>query len=150
MTRELNWMELQISQFSIEWGYGENILCGMCPFLLYTLSGRLCERPDRSALQWRHNERIGVLNHQSHDCLLNRLFKAQIKENIKAPCHWPLCGEFTGDGWILRTKGQLCRKCFHLMTSSCIALRIGSSYPWPRLFHSETRVFSVRDRAYMQ
>ena len=30
-------------------------------------------------------------NHQSCDCLLNRLFKARIKENIKAPCHWPLC-----------------------------------------------------------
>ena len=38
--------------------------------------------------------------------------------NIKAPCHWPLCGEFTGDRWILRTKGQLRGKCFHLMTSS--------------------------------
>ena len=25
-----------------------------------------------------------------HDCMLNRLIKAQIKENIKAPCHWPL------------------------------------------------------------
>ena len=23
---------------------------------------------------------------------------AQIKENIKAPRHWPLCGEFTGPG----------------------------------------------------
>ena len=22
--------------------------------------------------------------------------QTQIKENIKAPCHWPLCGEFTG------------------------------------------------------
>ena len=46
-------------------------------------------------LQWRHNERDGVSNHQPHECLLNRLFKAQIKENIKAPRHWPLCGEFT-------------------------------------------------------
>ena len=26
--------------------------------------------------------------------------KAQIKENIKAPRHWPLWGEFTGDWWI--------------------------------------------------
>ena len=34
------------------------------------------------ALQWHHNERDGVPNHQPHDCLLNRLFKAQIKENI--------------------------------------------------------------------
>ena len=32
---------------------------------------------------------------------------AQIKENIKSPCHRPLCGEFTGDRWIPRTKGQL-------------------------------------------
>ena len=32
--------------------------------------------------------------------------RAQIKENIKAPCHWPLCGEFTGDRWIPRTNGQ--------------------------------------------
>ena len=39
-------------------------------------------------LQWRHNERVGVSNHRFHDCLLNRLFKAQIKENIKAPRYW--------------------------------------------------------------
>ena len=30
-----------------------------------------------------------------------------------------VCREFTGDRWILRTKGQLHRKCFHLMTLSC-------------------------------
>ena len=24
----------------------------------------------------------------------------------KAPRHWPLCGEFTGDRWIPRTNGQ--------------------------------------------
>ena len=45
--------------------------------------------------------------------------QAQIKENIIAPRHAPLCGEFTGDRWIHRTKGQLRGKCFHLMTSSC-------------------------------
>ena len=33
-------------------------------------------------------------------------FQAQIKENIKAPRHWHLCGKFTGDRWILRTNGQ--------------------------------------------
>ena len=31
--------------------------------------------------------------------------RMQIKENIKAPRHWPLCGEFTGDQWIPRTDG---------------------------------------------
>ena len=32
--------------------------------------------------------------------------QTQIKENIKAPRHWPLWGEFTGDRGIPRTKGQ--------------------------------------------
>ena len=32
--------------------------------------------------------------------------QAQVKENIEAPRHWPLCGEFTGDRWIPRAKGQ--------------------------------------------
>ena len=36
-----------------------------------------------STLQWRHNGHGGVSNHQPHHCLFNRLFKAQIKENIK-------------------------------------------------------------------
>ena len=27
-------------------------------------------------------------------------------QNIKAPRHKPLCGEFTGDRWIPHTKGQ--------------------------------------------
>ena len=60
----------------------------------------------RVALHWHHNECDGVSNHQHHDCLLNRLFKVQIKENIKAPRHWPFWGEFTADRWIPRTKGQ--------------------------------------------
>ena len=32
--------------------------------------------------------------------------QAHIKGNIKAARHWPLCGEFTGDRWIPRTKDQ--------------------------------------------
>ena len=32
--------------------------------------------------------------------------QAYIKENIKAPRHWPLWGEFTDDRWIPLTKGQ--------------------------------------------
>ena len=52
------------------------------------------------ALQWRHNESIGVSNHQPHDCLLNRLFKAQIKEISKlrgtgfCEGNSPVTGEF--------------------------------------------------------
>ena len=44
------------------------------------------------------------------------------KENIKAPRHWPLCGECTGDRWIPHTKGQLRGKSLHLMTSSWYVL----------------------------
>ena len=58
------------------------------------------------ALQWRQNERDGVLNHRLLACLPNRFFQAQIKENIKAPRHRPLWGEFTGDRWIPLTNGQ--------------------------------------------
>ena len=32
--------------------------------------------------------------------------QAEIKENNKAPRHWLLYGEFTGDRWIPRTIGQ--------------------------------------------
>ena len=35
------------------------------------------------ALQRRHNEHDGVSNHQSHDCLLNRLFKRRSKKTSK-------------------------------------------------------------------
>ena len=49
------------------------------------------------SLQWRHNGRDGVSNLQPHDCLLNRLFRRRSKK-IKAPRHWPLCGEFTVTG----------------------------------------------------
>ena len=69
-------------------------------------------RQAATSLQWRHNERYGVSNHQHHDCLLNRLFKAQIKENMKASRHWPLCGEFNGDRWIPPHKRPVTRKMF--------------------------------------
>ena len=35
-----------------------------------------------------------------------RFVRAQIKENVKAPRHWPFLGESTSDRWIPRTKGQ--------------------------------------------
>ena len=41
-------------------------------------------------LQWRHNDRDDVSNHQRLDCLLNRLFRPRSKKKIKAPRHWCL------------------------------------------------------------
>ena len=34
-------------------------------------------------LQWRHNARDSVSNHQPHDCLLNRLFRRRSKKTSK-------------------------------------------------------------------
>ena len=68
---------------------------------------------NRMSMQHRPSTLPSTL--QWHYCLLNRLFRA---ENIKVPRHWPMGGEFTGDRWIPRTKGQQRGKGFHLMTSS--------------------------------
>ena len=35
------------------------------------------------SLQWRHNGRDSVSNHQPHDCLLNRLFRRRSKKTPK-------------------------------------------------------------------
>ena len=53
-----------------------------------------------TALQWRHNERDGVSNHQTHDCLLNRLFRRRSKKTSKLRVtglcagNSPVTGEF--------------------------------------------------------
>ena len=66
-------------------------------------------------LQWRHNERDGVSNHQRLDCLLNRLLRYRSKKTSKLR----VTGLCEGNSpVILRTKGQWRWKCFHLMTSS--------------------------------
>ena len=44
------------------------------------------------ALQWRHNGRDGVWNHQPHDCLLNRLFR-RISKKISKLRVTGLCAE---------------------------------------------------------
>ena len=45
---------------------------------------------DCQTLQWRHNGRDGVSNHQPHDCLLNRLFRHRSKKTSKL-CVTGLC-----------------------------------------------------------
>ena len=51
-------------------------------------------------LQWRHNERDDVSNHQPHDCLLNLLFRRRSKKasklRVTGLCagNSPLTGEF--------------------------------------------------------
>ena len=50
------------------------------------------------AIQWRHNGRDSVSNHQHHDCLLNRLFRSRSKKASKL-CATGLCaGNSPGTG----------------------------------------------------
>ena len=74
---------------------------------MYIISHKIWSLFSSASLQWCHNGRDGVSNHQLHECLLSRLFNAQIKENIKAPRHWPLW-------WPVNSlhKGPLTRKMF--------------------------------------
>ena len=67
------------------------------------------------SIHWRHNEHNGVSNHRRLDCFLNQPFvQVQIKENIKAPRHWPLWEEFGGDRWPVNSphKGPVTHKMF--------------------------------------
>ena len=51
------------------------------------------------SVQWRLKSPASRVFTQS-------FIQAQIKENIKAPRHWPLSGKLTRDRWIPRTKGH--------------------------------------------
>ena len=83
------------------------------PYQVLSVSHILC-----IPLQWRHIER---LKSPAYPLFAQPFIWAQIKENIKPPRQWPLCGESTGDLRIPHTKGQLHGKCFYLMTSSCVS-----------------------------
>ena len=49
-------------------------------------------------LQWRHNERDSVSNHQPHDCLLNRLFRRRSKKTSKLRVTGLCAGNSPGTG----------------------------------------------------
>ena len=61
------------------------------PYTLATLDSSSSSSPPKLLIlkkininiTWRHNGRDGVLNHQPHDCLLNRLFWGRSKKTLK-------------------------------------------------------------------
>ena len=85
----------------------------------------VCYRLRRSSLCYHGHYSDVIIGAIASQSPASRLFtqpfiQAQIKENIKAPRHWPWCGEITGDRWIPRTNGQLRGTCFHSMRFSWI------------------------------
>ena len=61
-------------------------------------------RPKQNDISYYSDVVMGVMASQITSFAI--VIPAQTKENIKAPRHWPLCGEFAGDRWIPRTNGQ--------------------------------------------
>ena len=51
-----------------------------------------------NSLQWRHNGRDSVSNHQPHDCLLNRLFRRRSKKTSKLRVTGLCAGNSPGTG----------------------------------------------------
>ena len=67
---------------------------------------------DQGTLQWRHNVRDGVSNHQPHDCLLNCPFRRRSNKTSKL-CVTGLCtGNSLVTGEFPHNKGLVTRKMF--------------------------------------
>ena len=101
----------------------------MWPFVSF-----LWLRLDNLKLQWRHNERDGISNHQRLDCLLNRLFRHKPKKTSK----FHITGLVRGiHRWPVNfpNKGQQRGKCFHLMTSSWSFLHWDNWLRWIAYHH---------------
>ena len=106
------WSFLRLSFYTIKipwlFPWHKRVYCFSDLYKKIVIFAQFCQVlnfPDRWArcsLRWRHNGRDSVSNHQPHHAFI----QTQIKENITVPRHWPMCGEFTGDRWIPRTKGQ--------------------------------------------
>ena len=85
------------------------------------------------SLQWRHNERDDVSNHQPHDCLLNLLFRRRSKKTSKLRVAG-LC-----EGNSLVTGEFPAQKASNAKTASIwwrhhvsISVPTSLSSPWPR------------------
>ena len=69
-------------------------------------------------LRWRHNEHDGVLNHQPHDCLFNRLFRRRSQKTSKLRVTGLCEGNSPVTGEFLAQRASNEEVFLHLMTSS--------------------------------
>ena len=84
------------------------------------------------ALQWRHNGRDGVSNHQHHDCLLNRLFRCRSKKTSKLRVtglcagNSPVTGEFPAQRASNAENVSIWWRHHGLLSNSAISIRVTS------------------------
>ena len=64
------------------------------------------------------HEHHGISDCQQLGCLFNNLFKLETYETSKLRVTGHVWMRSTSDPWISLTKGQWCRKCFHVMITS--------------------------------
>ena len=89
------------------------------------------------SLQWRHNGRDGVSNHQPHHCLLNRLFRRRSKKisklRVTGLCagNSPVTGEFSAQR--VRNAENVSIWWRHHVT---VLLKVTSRIKWRRYIHS--------------
>ena len=62
------------------------------------MGGKQTSVSKNTSLQWRHNGRDSVSNHQHHDCLLNRLFRRRSKKTSKLRVTGLCAGNSPGTG----------------------------------------------------
>ena len=62
------------------------------------LHTKLVIQQNQITLQWRQITSLTIV--------YSTVYSGADHKNIKAPRHWPLCREFTGERWIPRTNGQ--------------------------------------------
>ena len=119
---------------------------GLSSWLPRNVTSNLVTRtpgPALIALQWRHNERDGVSNNQSHDCLLNRLFRRRSKKTSKLRVtglcagNSPVAGEFpaqkTSNAEMFPLDGVIMNGSDQLHEGQC----------WPNLPHDTGRRLSL-------
>ena len=85
------------------------------------------------SLQWRHNERDGVSNHQLHDSLLNRLLGCRSKKTSKFCVTGPCAGISPGTGEFPAQRASNAANVsiwwrHHAGTSSCVFQTIYWTY----------------------
>ena len=104
---KLMWKLFQNTNVFNQWNKFVNFVCKMATILsrfqYIKWEGATYLLPT-DTLQWRHNERDGVSNHQPHDCLLNRLYRRRSKKTsaslafgrgihrwpVNSPHKWPV------------------------------------------------------------
>ena len=101
------------------------ILWRHVPFVLFCLFLLQCST---RTLQWRHNRRDGVSNHQHHDCLPNRLFRRRSKKTSQ--CLNKRLSKQWWCWWFETPSRSLWRHCNDMLQCVSPGIYAGNVFSW--------------------